>query len=142
MTSRARIACLGAGRMGRGIAVAFAYAGHDVTMIDVKAGRSTQQFGKLEAEALDEVRSTLQSLTGSGLLTKTEAETVIARVAVVSSSDSAAVLANAGMVFEGVPEVVELKRETLGTASRTVGPNVIIASTTSTILVDDLSSAV
>ena len=34
--SRAPIACLGAGRMGRGIAVAFAYAGHAVTMIDVK----------------------------------------------------------------------------------------------------------
>ena len=31
------VVCLGAGRMGRGIAVAFAYAGHDVTMIDVKA---------------------------------------------------------------------------------------------------------
>jgi 3-hydroxybutyryl-CoA dehydrogenase len=31
------IACLGAGRMGRGIAVAFAYAGHAVTMIDIKA---------------------------------------------------------------------------------------------------------
>ena len=36
MTSRPAIACLGAGRMGRGIAVAFAYAGHKVTMIDVK----------------------------------------------------------------------------------------------------------
>jgi 3-hydroxyacyl-CoA dehydrogenase len=35
--ARPAIACLGAGRMGRGIAVAFAYAGHAVTMIDVKA---------------------------------------------------------------------------------------------------------
>ena len=34
-TSRPAIACLGAGRMGRGIAVAFAYAGHTVSMIDV-----------------------------------------------------------------------------------------------------------
>ena len=32
MTSRPAIACLGAGRMGRGIAVAFAYAGHRVTI--------------------------------------------------------------------------------------------------------------
>ena len=37
MTTRPAVACLGAGRMGRGIAVAFAYAGHDVTLIDVKA---------------------------------------------------------------------------------------------------------
>jgi 3-hydroxybutyryl-CoA dehydrogenase len=46
------------------------------------------------------------------------------------------------MVFEGVPEVVELKREVLGAASKSVGPDVIIASTTSTILVDDLSGAI
>ena len=61
------IACLGAGRMGRGIAVAFAYAGHAVTMIDVKA-RSTDQFATLEAEALGEVRKTLASLARFGLL--------------------------------------------------------------------------
>ena len=65
-SGRPAIACLGAGRMGRGIAVAFAYAGHDVTMIDIKAGRSAEQFEKLEAEALDEVRKTLQSLSRLG----------------------------------------------------------------------------
>ena len=54
----------------------------------------------------------------------------------------AAALAGAGIVFEGVPEVVELKREVLAAASKCVGPEVIIASTTSTILVDDLSGAV
>jgi 3-hydroxybutyryl-CoA dehydrogenase len=46
------------------------------------------------------------------------------------------------MVFEGVPEVVELKREVLGAASKQVGPDTIIASTTSTILVDDLSGVI
>jgi 3-hydroxybutyryl-CoA dehydrogenase len=141
-SDRPTIACLGAGRMGRGIAVAFAYAGHDVTMIDIKAGRSTEQFGKLETEALDEVRKTLQSLTRFGLLKETEAKTVIARVSVVPVNGSTAALAAAEMVFEGVPEVVELKRDVLGTASRAVGPDVIIASTTSTILVDDLSGAI
>jgi 3-hydroxybutyryl-CoA dehydrogenase len=34
--AREAIACLGAGRMGRGIAVVFAYAGHDVAVIDFK----------------------------------------------------------------------------------------------------------
>ena len=44
-------------------------------------------------------------------------------------------------MFEGVPEVVELKREVLATASEElVRPEVIIASTTSTILVDDISA--
>lgn len=141
-SDRPTIACLGAGRMGRGIAVAFAYAGHDVAMIDVKAGRSTEQFGKLATEALDEVRKTLQSLTRFGLLKETEAKTVVARVSVVPANGSTAALAAAEMVFEGIPEVVELKRDVLGTASRAVGPDVIIASTTSTILVDDLSGAI
>ncbi len=139
---RPAIACLGAGRMGRGIAVAFAYAGHAVTMIDVKAGRSTDQFGKLESEALDEVKKTLVSLARFGLLKNRDADVISARVKVVPASASTAALVDAGIVFEGVPEIVELKREVLGTASKSVGSDVIIASTTSTILVDDLSGAI
>ena len=141
MTARPAIACLGAGRMGRGIAVAFAYAGHDVTLIDVKA-RPAEQFEKLRAEALDEIRKTLASLARFDLLKETEVEAVIAKVSVAPSQQSAAALAGAGIVFEGVPEVVDLKREVLAVASRSVQPEVIIASTTSTILVDDLSGAV
>jgi len=140
-TTRPVIACLGAGRMGRSIAVAFAYAGHTVTMIDVKA-RSAEQFAKLEADALDEVRKTLASLARFGLMKDQEAETLMSRVKVVPADRGAAALAEAGLVFEGVPEVVALKREVLAAASKAVAPDVIIASTTSTILVDDLSDAV
>ena len=68
---------------------------------------------------------------------------MIARVSVVPRARHGdAALADAGIVFEGVPEVVELKREVLAAASKCVGPDVIIASTTSTILVDDLSGAI
>jgi 3-hydroxybutyryl-CoA dehydrogenase len=63
-------------------------------------------------------------------------------VTVAPSDASARILGGAGLVFEGVPEVVDLKREVLAAASRHVRPDVIIASTTSTILVDDLSSAI
>jgi 3-hydroxybutyryl-CoA dehydrogenase len=135
------IACLGAGRMGRSIAVAFAYAGHGVIMIDVKA-RSAEQFAKLKAEALDEVRKTLASLSRFGLMQEADADIVTARISVVPSDEGAAALTGAGLVFEGVPEVVELKREVLAAASKCVGPDIIIASTTSTILVDDLSGSV
>jgi 3-hydroxybutyryl-CoA dehydrogenase len=140
-TARPMIACLGAGRMGRGIAVAFAYAGHAVTMIDVKA-RSAEQFATLEAEALGEVRKTLASLARFGLLTADDARAVITRVSVVPAHNTAAALTGAGIVFEGVPELVGLKREVLAAASKFVPPEVIIASTTSTILVDDLSGSV
>ena len=139
--TRLAIACLGAGRMGRGIAVAFAYAGHSVTMIDVKP-RSAEQFASLKSDALDELRKTLASLTRFGLLNPEQADIVIARVRIVPSEASGATLARTGLVFEGVPEVVELKREVLAAASRLVDPNVIIASTTSTILVDDLSGVI
>jgi 3-hydroxybutyryl-CoA dehydrogenase len=138
---RPAIACLGAGRMGRGIAVAFAYAGHSVTMIDVKS-RPAKQFARLEADARDEVAKTLASLARFGLLEDSDAQTIMRRVSVVPANDGPAVLASAGLVFEGVPEVVELKREVLATASKSVRPDVIIASTTSTILVDDLSGAI
>jgi 3-hydroxybutyryl-CoA dehydrogenase len=136
------IACLGAGRMGRGIAVAFAYAGHPVTMIDIKADRSAEQFAKLEAEALDEINKTLNTLTRIGMLKETEADVVMSRVSVVPASARIKALAGAAMVFEGVPEIVELKREVLGEASKAVSPDTILASTTSTILVDDLSGSI
>jgi 3-hydroxybutyryl-CoA dehydrogenase len=136
------IACLGAGRMGRGIAVAFAYAGHPVTMIDNKAGRSAEQFAKLEAEALDEINKTLNTLTRIGMLKQTEGSVVMSRISVVPASARIKALASAGMVFEGVPEIVELKREVLGEASKAVSPDTILASTTSTILVDDLSGSI
>src|SRR3974390_1613940 len=138
---RSAIACLGAGRRGRGIAVAFAYAGHTVTMIDVKS-RSEEQFAQLHAEAMAEIKKTLTSLSRFGLLADTEAETIVERITVVSASRGTIALAGAGVVFEGVPEIVDLKREVLGAASRSVGPEVILASTTSTILVDELSDAI
>ena len=127
--------------MGRGIAVAFAYAGHTVTMVDVKA-RSAEEFAKLETEALGEIGKTFYSLSKLGLLTALDVDPLIARVSVVPADRSSAALSEAGIIFEGVPEVVELKRDVLGRASKQVGPDTIIASTTSTILVDDLSGAI
>jgi 3-hydroxybutyryl-CoA dehydrogenase len=141
MSAHPAIACLGAGRMGRGIAVAFAYAGHRVAMIDVKS-RSAAQFAALEAEALGEIGKTLASLARFGLLTEHDADAIAGRVSVVPAKECAAALAGAAIVFEGVPEVVDLKREVLAAASKLVGSDVIIASTTSTILVDDISGSV
>jgi 3-hydroxybutyryl-CoA dehydrogenase len=138
---REKIAALGAGRMGRGIAVAFAYAGHEVAVVDFKP-RDAAQFDKLAADALTEIRATLQTLARVGMLSDDAVDPVLARVRIVSETDAGAALRNAAIIFEGVPEVVELKCEALARASELAGPGPIIASTTSTILVDDLSSAV
>jgi 3-hydroxybutyryl-CoA dehydrogenase len=91
---------------------------------------------------MGEVRKTLASLARLGLLAEADTGAVIERVSVVPAGRSAAVLAEAGMVFEGVPEVVDLKRDVLAAASRQVRRDTVIASTTSTILVDDLSGAI
>lgn len=139
--ARPAIACLGAGRMGRGIAVAFAYAGHDVAIVDFKA-RCAGAFAKLAGEALADVRKIIESLGRLNALTPENIDTLMARVRVVPEADAGAALAGAAVIFEGVPEVVDLKREALARASQLAGPAPIIASTTSTILVDDISPAV
>jgi 3-hydroxybutyryl-CoA dehydrogenase len=141
MSTREKIACLGAGRMGRGIAVVFAYAGHDVAVVDFKA-RPEADFKKLSAEAMTEVERTLGTLAKLGLFDASAVKQIAARVRVVPMAEAQAALSSADVIFEGVPEVLDLKREALKQCAELAGPKPIIASTTSTILVDDLSGAV
>ena len=139
--SRPAIACLGAGRMGRGIAVAFAYAGHRVAIVDFKP-RDAGMFEALADEALHEIRNTLMSLSRFGLLASGDVDQIMTRVRVMPEMEAAAALGDAAIIFEGVPEVPDVKRDALARASHLAGSPAIIASTTSTILVDDLSGAV
>jgi 3-hydroxybutyryl-CoA dehydrogenase len=138
---RAPIALIGAGRMGRGLAVVFAYAGHDVALIDFKP-REAAAFARLAHESRSEVAGTLAMLARLGLFAEEDAAAIADRVRIVPEAGAAGVLARAAFIFEGVPEVLEQKRAVLARASRLAGPEPIIASTTSTILVDDLSGAV
>jgi 3-hydroxybutyryl-CoA dehydrogenase len=135
------IACLGAGRMGRGIAVAFAYAGHDVALVDFKP-RDPEAFAALAEAATAEIAATLRSLSAIGLFDAAHVAAIAARVRVVAAAEAGPALRAAEVIFEGVPEIPALKREVLAMASRLAGPDPIIASTTSTILVDDISGAV
>lgn len=139
--TRDKIACLGAGRMGRGIAAVFAYAGHPVEIVDFKP-RSAEDFARIKAEAIDEVRGTLRMLAQLGMFDETAVDVIASRVSVVSEADAGKSFSSSPVIFEGVPEVLDLKRDTLARASKLAAPDSIIASTTSTILVDDLSSAI
>jgi 3-hydroxybutyryl-CoA dehydrogenase len=127
--------------MGRGIAVAFAYAGHNVAIIDFKP-RDAELFEALADEALSEIRNTLLSLSRFDLLAAEDVDRIMTRVRVMPEAEAAAALGDAAVIFEGVPEVLDFKRGALAKASRLADPSAIIASTTSTILVDDLSDAV
>lgn len=138
---RTLIACLGAGRMGRGIAVAYAYAGHPVVLVDLKP-REESAFAALAKSVAGEVRATLAALAGFGLFDPASVDLIAARVRTVPAAAASEALARAGLVYEGVPEIVALKRTILADASRAMAADAILASTTSTILVDDLADAV
>ena len=127
--------------MGRGIAVVFAYAGHEVALIDCKP-RVAAEFEDLAARAREEIRTTLRDLARFGLFDAVHTNAIAERVSVVAQSSAGAALAKSAVIFEGVPEVIELKREVLARASALAGQGAIIASTTSTILADDLCDAV
>jgi 3-hydroxybutyryl-CoA dehydrogenase len=141
MNTREKIACLGAGRMGRGIAAVFAYAGHPVEIVDFKP-RSAEDFARIKTEAIEEVRGTLRMLAQLGMFDEKAVDGIAARVSVVPEADAASAFSSSPVIFEGVPEVLDLKRDALARASKQAAPDSIIASTTSTILVDDLSSAI
>ena len=66
MSPLASIASLGAGRMGRGIAHAFAYAGYSVALIDLKS-RTDADTARVEREALREIDASLVSLAAIGV---------------------------------------------------------------------------
>ena len=135
------IVALGAGRMGRGIAVVFAFAGYDVALVDAKP-RPADAFASLAAAAEAEIGATFATMARIGLMQPADIATLLARVTVVPHGGAAACLGAATVIFEGVPEVASLKHGVLAWASGLATPTAVIASTTSTILVDDLSHAV
>lgn len=139
--SRANIAAAGAGRMGRGIAVTFAMAGHPVQLVDLK-DRTEEEFLGVKQAALDEVRSTLSMMAAIGLFPVERVDEMMGRVAVYPRRSCAEALSSSGVVFEAVPETIEAKREAFGLICQHAGADAIIASTTSTILSDDLAPMV
>ncbi len=58
LTPLPRFAAVGAGRMGRGIAIAFAYAGHRISLIDLRQ-RSDEAWHRLCDEASAEIEGAL-----------------------------------------------------------------------------------
>ena len=137
VTQQEVIASVGAGRMGRGIAVTFALAGYDVRVVDVKE-RSLADFLELKSAASSEIRSTISMLSSIGLLRGSEIDTAIAKIKYFAIGESGTALHDADIVFEAVPETLEAKEAALKLVSNFACQTAIVASTTSTILSDDL----
>jgi 3-hydroxybutyryl-CoA dehydrogenase len=135
------IAALGAGRMGRGIAHAFAYAGHEVRLIDLKE-RNAADAARVGREAIAEVDASLRSLADLGTFDADRIPAILARIRFVPLAEAPAALADAEVAFEGVPEVLADKAKALGYACAHLPPDAIVASTTSTFLVTTVADFV
>jgi 3-hydroxybutyryl-CoA dehydrogenase len=132
---------LGAGRMGQGIALAFAFAGLRVTLIDFKE-RDAHARAEFAAGALGEIGRQLQAQVDFGRIDATQASAALARVDVLDRADAEAALDGCEVVFEAVPEVMAAKEAAFTWLSAHVGNGATIASTTSTFLVTDLQKVV
>src|SRR3954470_8133000 len=138
---RPRFAAVGAGRMGRGIAIAFAWAGYRIALVDQRE-RDAAAWTQLRDEALAEVRSSLTALAQLGALRAEQVDPIAARVQMVPASEAAAALDAAELVFEGVPERLDAKRDAFAHLNRLCRPDAILTSTTSSILVTQLAALV
>lgn len=137
----AAVGLLGAGRMGRGIALSFALAGTRAVLIDLKP-RSAGEFAAFETQIGEEIQTELGFLAEIGLFEDQYLNNISRRISVVSANQAADAAADISLFFEGVPEVLAAKQSCLEWASRHVADDAVIASTTSTILVDDLAGFV
>jgi 3-hydroxybutyryl-CoA dehydrogenase len=133
----ARFAAVGAGRMGRGIAIAFAYAGHRIALIDLRQ-RTPASWQALCDEAQREISGSLEALAALGALKPDEVPPIAARIELIDAAHAPDVLAHAELVFEGVPETLDAKRDAFELLSRHCSDAAILTSTTSSILVTQL----
>lgn len=131
------ILAVGAGRMGRGIAHMFAYAGYPVTLLDVK-DRDEDGFRQLVDAALAEIDANLMFLSGLGHISRAQVKQALELIQVRPLASAASELAAADIVIEGVPETREAKQNALGLIGEHVRADAIVTSTTSSMLVTEL----
>src|SRR5260221_8873659 len=93
-----RIAVIGAGQMGNGIAHVFAQSGFDVTMIDVAEAAL--------AKGRDTIARNLDRQIKKGTLPEAERATILRRLSI---STSTAAIAGAALVIEAATENAEPK---------------------------------
>jgi 3-hydroxybutyryl-CoA dehydrogenase len=123
--------------MGRGIGHVFAYAGYEVDIIDFKPGARD-----LREAVTGEIAANLRLLAGLGVLNEAQQAAILKRIRVVGHADAAAALAKADVLFEGVTETLDAKRDAFARACAHLRPDAIIASTTSSMLADTLAEMV
>ncbi len=135
------IALVGPGRMGRGMAHAFAYAGFPVTVVDFKE-RAPADYERIEAEMRVEIAGNLEFLSSLDVLSEDQIKAILDLIAFAPPLASEGVLAGADFIFDCVPETKEAKAEALARIGREARAQAICASTTSTMLVTELQGLI
>jgi 3-hydroxybutyryl-CoA dehydrogenase len=126
-----RIAVLGAGQMGSGIAQVCAAAGYPVVLSD------------LDPAALERARATiatsLDRLLAKARITEHDKAATLERI---TTASGAAALADADLVIEAATENLDLKRAIFRELSASCRPDTILASNTSSISMTRLAAVV
>jgi 3-hydroxybutyryl-CoA dehydrogenase len=121
--SHLRIAVIGAGTMGHGIAHVASVAGHEVALADAAPGVARQ--------ALEKIRGSLAKGVERGKLSAEDAGAALERVQPFEDAQDAA--RSSDIVIEAVPERLELKREILRAVEQVVDADAILGTNTSSL---------
>ncbi len=124
-----RITVIGPGRMGLGIALAFALKGFKVTLFDGKE-RAAEDYEKVFRNAREEVRSNVRLLKRIGYLAASS-RMILSRIFFSHELDRETF--KVPFIFEAIPERPGIKLELFKKISPYVPANSILASATSTI---------
>lgn len=125
-----RIAILGAGQMGNGIAQVAACAGYEVTMIDIEQSFVDRGMASIE--------SSLSKLVSKERMSKADATAALARVRISTDKGEAS---DCDLVVEAIPEIPELKFSTFSELDGICKPEAILASNTSSISIDEIAAS-
>ncbi|MEJ5361925.1 MAG: 3-hydroxyacyl-CoA dehydrogenase family protein [Spirochaetota bacterium] len=126
-----KIAVIGSGAMGHGIAQVCAQNGLMVTMIDIK-----QEF--LD-NAIKKVKESLDFLASKGKLQGTVDE-VLGKISVTTDLQKG--VSDAQVIIEAVPENIQLKKDVFAKASAACASDAILATNTSTMSITEIATAV
>lgn len=136
-----KIAVLGAGRMGKAIAVAFAYAGLNVDLIDAKQ-RSEAEFEQYQTQIRADLQQELKLLEKIQFIQADQQVFVLDKIAILSKQAATGILPNCALILEAVPEVKQAKQEIFAWLDQYLSQQCIVASTTSTFLVTDIAQMI
>jgi 3-hydroxybutyryl-CoA dehydrogenase len=123
-----RIAVLGAGQMGNGIAHVFAQSGFDVTMIDI--ADAALQKGR------DTIAGNLDRQIKKGTLQPSDKDAILGRIATNREMEA---VKGAALVIEAATENRDLKFRIFGDLDRLADAGAILATNTSSISITEIA---